>query len=547
MADFRERYRSIRLVADRTTVNPLLEPEARVRVRVEGILPDGTARPIADEHVAYSVTTLDTSGGAAVARMERKGELIPLEGGVAAVRAEVLSNGTLLADTARITVRPFHREHHQALSMKFFLAMEEASVGSLAPGVDVSRLMTFEGALEVIRGMDELTRGLPKIVYLVGWQKGGHDHRYPAWDEVNPRLKRAADATAVESLRWLIRDGAKHNTSVSLHINQNDAYRDSPLFDEYDRLGLIARRRDGSYVTYDSYAGKRMYAVSHKREWDAGYAQKRIDGLLRMLPELVDTHVIHVDNYVAKIHGTDEPLDAFHGVTVEQEQEAMRAEFRYWRGKGLDVTSEGSYHGRWDPMIGLQPMTWWDLAFDPMEIPASLYCGGRAGRLPGDARFGDSMQAEDLLLRNASHGADPLTGFADEFCTTTLPWVYLNRLDRLAFDGSTVRYSDGVSATVRNGWPSITRGAMVIRYANTVWVPVTWKAKRELIVYSDISVHLSNALPEEWGGVRAVDLYRLTARGPVAKEKARAVESGKLTTGISGREPTLIVPAGEPA
>jgi hypothetical protein len=36
-------------------------------------------------------------------------------------------------------------------------------------------LRTFEGALKVIRKTDNLTRGIPKILYLLGWQKGGHD------------------------------------------------------------------------------------------------------------------------------------------------------------------------------------------------------------------------------------------------------------------------------------------------------------------------------------------------------------------------------------
>ena len=547
MADFRERYRKITVLADRKTVNPLLCPDERVHVRVQGTKPDGTVEAISDEHVIYSVASTYTSNGCTVARMDTKGEVIPMEGGIASIRADVLVNGSLLSDTVRITVRPFHREHHQVLSMKPFLAMEEGFAGGIRQDFKHDCLLTFEQMLEVVRGMDSLTRGIPKIVYLVGWQKGGHDHLYPGWNEVNPRLKRAQDAEAVDSLRWLMREAGKYHTSISLHINQNDAYDDSPLFKEYDRLGLIARRKDGSYVTYDSYAGKRMYAISHKREWDAGYAQKRIDGLLRMLPELVGAHAIHIDNYVAKIHGTDDPMDAYHGISVEEEQEAIRKEMRYWRDKGIDVTSEGSYHGRWDPMIGLQPMTWWDLSFDPMEIPASLYCGGRIGRLPGDPRFGDSMQAEDHLLRNVSHRVDLLTGFIDEFCITTLPWFYLNRLERLSFDGTAVQYSDGVIAATRNSWPYITRGSMVLRYANCVMVPLGWKAKREIIAYSDITVHLANGLPDDWAGVERVDLYHLTKDGPVLKEKGCRVTGGKVTLNIIAREPLLVVPGGEPA
>jgi hypothetical protein len=49
--------------------------------------------------------------------------------------------------------------------------------------------------------MDHLTLGLPKIVYLVGWQFSGHDSKYPSWGVVNESLKRPQDATALGSLK----------------------------------------------------------------------------------------------------------------------------------------------------------------------------------------------------------------------------------------------------------------------------------------------------------------------------------------------------------
>lgn len=46
------------------------------------------------------------------------------------------------------------------------------------------------------------------------------------------------------------------------------------------------------------------------------------------------------------------------GYSLEEESQAQRKIFRYWRNKGLDVTSEGFLFLRIDPFIGLQPMTW---------------------------------------------------------------------------------------------------------------------------------------------------------------------------------------------
>ena len=64
--------------------------------------------------------------------------------------------------------------------------------------------MTCEQALEAIKGMDAVTPGLQKIVYLVGWQYNGHDSKYPAFFEGNPLIKRACDDDPLDSVRWLM-------------------------------------------------------------------------------------------------------------------------------------------------------------------------------------------------------------------------------------------------------------------------------------------------------------------------------------------------------
>ena len=187
--------------------------------------------PISD--AAITVKTKDASGGVTVAIVEN-GKVIPKEGGVASIEAVVTRNGRELKAATDVVVTPFYRDYHQTLVLKLFMGMEGDPVERLRSLPMFQKphnvLCTFEEALEVIRKTDNLTRGIPKIIYLVGWQKGGHDHGFPAWSDVNPRLKRPQDATALDSLRWLIREGRKHNTTVSLHINMTDVYEQSPLW-----------------------------------------------------------------------------------------------------------------------------------------------------------------------------------------------------------------------------------------------------------------------------------------------------------------------------
>ena len=167
-------------------------------------------------------------------------------------RRRSCKRGRRIKATTDVVVRPFYRDYHQTLVMKLFLGMEGEPVERLAKEPLFQKkhdvLCTFEEALEVIRKADNLTRGIPKIIYLVGWQKGGHDHGYPAWSEVNPRLKRQQDATALDSLRWLIREARRFNTTVSLHINMVDAYRQSPLWDEYVAKDCLARDANGQLL-----------------------------------------------------------------------------------------------------------------------------------------------------------------------------------------------------------------------------------------------------------------------------------------------------------
>jgi hypothetical protein len=75
--------------------------------------------------------------------------------------------------------------------------------------------------LDAIRKIDNLTLGIPKIIFLVGWQFNGHDSGYPSWSVVNEHLKRPQDATALDSLKWLMvsaRELPHHRNPAHQHV-----------------------------------------------------------------------------------------------------------------------------------------------------------------------------------------------------------------------------------------------------------------------------------------------------------------------------------------
>ena len=185
--------------------------------------------------------------------------------------------------------------------------------------------LTINQAYELIKGMDQITLGIPKVVYLVGWQYNGHDSKYPAFFEGNGAVKRPEDEDALQSIRWLMEAAKEYNTTVSLHINMFDAFDDSPLFEKYRKADVLARKKDGSLM--NSEWG---YKVCYPAEWEKGLAQERIDKLCALLP-IAEAGTIHIDAFhqtapVPFINEEGEykvgfisPVSPWHGYTAEQD------------------------------------------------------------------------------------------------------------------------------------------------------------------------------------------------------------------------------------
>jgi hypothetical protein len=392
--------------------------------------------------------------------------------------------------------RPYIHRYDQTLVMKIFLAEKQPNGGCLVH-------LNFEEALEVIRKLDNLTCGIPKIVYLVGWQHNGHDSMEPDWSVVNPRLKRDQDATALDSLKWLMAEAFKYHTTVSLHINMIDATQDSPLWDTYVANNVVAKDKCGNLIKgehWGSWIGRdtQSYQLSYDQEWKTGLARKRIDALLAMLP-IEQAGTIHIDAFhsVAPTH-SDGPISPFLGNTIDDDIAAQRKIFRYFRDRGVDVTCEGSTFLRKDPFVGLQPMAW---HYDPPgpNIPARLYCG-------------TPMAAEEQIKEDPQN----LHGLKEGFCLDVLPW-----------------YDQNNSPSAPWGPPP--------RASGDVFLPALW-LKQTLIAFSKNGCHDKTwQLPPGWEGITQVQATEITLNGPGAPERI-STEDGNITLSLSPGEGLEIQP-----
>jgi hypothetical protein len=401
--------------------------------------------------------------------------------------------------------KPWMHDYSQTVVMKLFLCARD-SVGNVK-----HVYLDFAGALNEIKKIDRLTLGIPKIVYLVGWQFTGHDSGYPSWEKVNDHLKRKQDSTALQSLHWLIAEAKKYHTIVSLHINMIDAFKNSPLWKTYFENDIIIKNKNGEPVPGEVFDGMQSYQLSYAREWKLGYAQKRIDALLKMLPELKQNGTIHIDAFhsIQPVRANDSLSDPFLGSTINDEIEAQRKIFRYWRLKGVDVTSEGDiYWLRKDPFIGLQPLSW---HFDINDFRNEKWIGKPAGfdSLPPSLYCGTPMPAEQKVKEDPEN----IEGMLKQFCTEAVPWYYTN---------NSKKQNDIV-------WPQ----------HDDIFLPALW-LKETIICYSEKGYSTKKwKLPSTWNSIKQVNIFSLSIHGKKFI-KTISVNDGEIEVSLQEGEAVVI-------
>uniref|UniRef100_UPI003216E118 endo-alpha-N-acetylgalactosaminidase family protein n=1 Tax=uncultured Draconibacterium sp. TaxID=1573823 RepID=UPI003216E118 len=402
----------------------------------------------------------------------------------------------------------FNHNYSQTLVMKLFLSKPDSEGNSMVAN-------TFENALEIIKTTDQLTLGVPKIVYLVGWQYNGHDDKYPAFFGVNVALKREQDATARESLIWLMEEASKYHTVVSLHINMTDAYNDSPLWPEYVENDLISKTTNGNLMVIGNYNNRKAYQINYKNEWESGYAKMRVDRLLDLLPPLREAKTIHIDAWIAR-----ESKGHYESTVTEAKYQQKVLE--YWNQQGIDATSEWVM----DYMIGKIPFAWHFNHFsqkDYLKYPASVYTGSGLNRdleytdFGLGFLFGKSMYGENIFpqLQKNPDDLEWRQKFVDEFYSNCLQYFFLNKLVRIKLEGEgnnrIASFSDDVHVSLVDS--TVYQGDNLLREKDFVAFPVAWKQEKCLAVYSTKTEERKIQVPASWGDVDKITISEVTVSG----------------------------------
>jgi hypothetical protein len=461
-------------------------------------------------------------------------------------------NDTIWApQTTPVPQIKWKHQYHQTLTMKLFLSQAEFDGKNKRKDNGKSTVyLNIADALEVIKKIDNLTLGIPKIIYLVGWQYNGHDSKYPAFFEGNEKLKRPQDKNALQSIRWLMKEAKQYHTTVSLHINMFDAYEDSPLWDEYMQHDIIAKTKDGQVVK-----GEWGSPISYAQEWKTGYTKKRIDSLCKLLP-IQQAGTIHIDafhtwpplpavdsNGKAYLNFEKKVISPYLNFTVADETAAQKKIFRYWAAKGIDVSSEGVDFLRETDFGGLQPMGWWFIrsAEDYLKYPAAYYTGGVDNEEWGKI-FGTSMHGEDVIKDDPKE----LAKFPEQFMMTTAVWYYLNRLQRLYVvkgkDFTKAVFANGVESMIKNGKYTLTKQGKLLVDDDNVNIPAFWMPVPALLLFSKNTVENHEyQLPESFKKYKQVDVFFVTPEGKKLIFPAYSVNNSVSLT-FKASTPILIVP-----
>ena len=402
--------------------------------------------------------------------------------------------------------------------------------------------------LDIIRKIDNISRGMPKMVYLVGWQYRGHDTGYPSFNKVNEALKNPGDSSALESLRWLIKQGPKYNTLVSLHVNFSDVYLDdNPLGPVYKNRDIIVRWGNGDYHEGYIWCDHMAYRASNYRNWHQGtFQNEQMKPLFELIPELLETGSLHPDAW----YNTSNP---YYRISDEEDCQAMREMTAWVRQEyQVDITTE---FDRRRPegvdFVLYHPLLWhyqWDERTppDPMRIPSYFQTGANAKTWSTGAEtvqskfFGEIGDYESKIITDPVH----IAGVAKEFATRTLPWYFLNRKLRVSFDGNTARFTDDITSTYPGKY-TIKSDGSYLQDGGDVFIPALWKPHNEIIAYSAAGYQKRKwQLPGNWEGIQKADMYKIRLEGHQLKQKNVRITNQAIELSLNPDEAVFIIPAG---
>ena len=386
-----------------------------------------------------------------------------------------------------------------------------------SPGDGV--VTTFEQCLEIIKGIYHLTDGLPQLIYLVGWQYNGHDTGYPSLDKVNPAIG------GQEGLLKLVEEAKKYNAVISYHINVDDAYPESPGWDE-----SIMSLSPDTHKPYpwQVFFNRQSFHISHTKDVLSGKIFKRLDAMRKLVPM---ERSIHVDAF----RSTNLSWEA-NGEFISQADElfcGVMPILRYFRERGIEPTCESIDSQAIIPS-GIMNATW---HMDSLRFYHGKLLGGGRG--------------EDFLVRGigASINTDLTWPMWQKERGRITDMIYLGSLLYFTYvqeelfkaeenNGNWVLQFGKRGKTEidsENSRLKVTWDGIEIARDNERFIP--WKDK-EIYLYSQQGGMNKWILPENWRNVN-LEAYTLTPEGKILYKNIK-IQGNEITIDLPKQTPVKL-------
>jgi hypothetical protein len=376
--------------------------------------------------------------------------------------------------------------------------VKEPPVGYAPP------ITSFAETLEIVRSVAKVTGNARQRVTLVGWQFMGHDTGYPALNQVNERVGGLAE------LQKLVKDAAKYNASIEYHINLDDAYPDSPLFDP----SVLQFNREGKpYVWSHQFEGSPPdYRISLTKQFRSGYFQRRVTAFLDMVPV---SEGIRLDTF----RNCDISLGPGEDIGIVSETVYGAKILDWFTERGIAPLTEGPVDAYYGKLEGVQHRFAISDPFHLLMMQGKIYGGGKSDGV-GKA-LGWSMnlgyEVREANAINVHFERYTEEEIADMYYLGNLTQSYLTRKTLIWLgtekvgekqeqkDGKTVtipvnnyiaRFSDGTVSTVKDDgyWTVVDHDFKSVDGQRRV-IPIDDK---EIVLYAADGGPFEWTLPSQW-------------------------------------------------
>lgn len=327
---------------------------------------------------------------------------------------------------------PHNQDLSQVFTYKLGLDYGGLEVGN--PSLRQERA-TVEEVLDYMEKIDNLTRGIPKIAVLVGYQEGGHDWQYPAMIPLNSKIVSTEhpEWDGAICIRYIMEASKKFNTKCTVHTNFIEGYEDSPWYPYYRENNLMTWKQN-----WVSPHGTSYFLDMEAAFRDSNGHRRQIAELLKELPEIIETGVLYADaNFIGG---------------------GIYNDIVSWVKNTYDVDVIGEFgpiaqYGYVTLGMGWNRTDLSDASQYPMKVPAYIVAAGEGSAavntIPASTEigiFGGSIQMETTADLEPSYAAS-------RFNTFTLPYFFLNTKLRKSYNKQAkyAEFSDNIVSMVYSG------------------------------------------------------------------------------------------------